>query len=101
MTCGVHREEEWVGLRGLGYARAPLLAEDPDATRYRREYPRRGERCTMSQKEDLLNAILTPPQLERLCREFDLRIDDLEPNFVGWTKHVSLAAARPITRDDG
>jgi aminoglycoside phosphotransferase (APT) family kinase protein len=42
-------------------------------------------------KQEALSAILIEPQLERLCKEFNLRIEDLEPNFEGWSKLVIMA----------
>jgi aminoglycoside phosphotransferase (APT) family kinase protein len=43
------------------------------------------------EKQEALSAILIEPQLEILCREFGLRIEDLEPNFDGWSKLVIMA----------
>lgn len=42
-------------------------------------------------KQEALEAILIPPQLDLLCKEFNLRVEELEPNFEGWTKHVIMA----------
>ena len=44
----------------------------------------------MTNQQALL-AILTPAQLERFCEQFGLAVSDLEPNFVGWTKHVIVS----------
>jgi len=43
------------------------------------------------EKEQALHAILTPKQLENFCEEFGLSMQDIEPDFSGWTKHVILS----------
>ena len=42
-------------------------------------------------KEQAIQAILIPPQLEHFCREFNLQIADIEPIFDGWSKHVIVS----------
>lgn len=44
------------------------------------------------EKERAIQAILIPPQLKHFCKEFNLSISDIEPNFAGWSKHVIMSA---------
>jgi len=41
--------------------------------------------------EHCVSAVLTPWQLERFCRLFNLQPSELEANFNGWSKHVLLS----------
>lgn len=43
-------------------------------------------------KEQAIEAILIPPQLEAFCKRFDLRAEDIEPNFSGWSKHILMSS---------
>lgn len=44
--------------------------------------------------DERLNAILSPPQLERFCERFGLRPAGIEPVTTGWVKNVLLARGR-------
>lgn len=41
-------------------------------------------------KQQAIGAILTPPQLEAFCKRFGLEVEDIEPNFSGWSKHILM-----------
>lgn len=45
-------------------------------------------------REEALQGVFTPPQLERFCRVFGVLPGELEPNFLGWYKRVVLSRNR-------